>query len=139
MRNKRAKWLAVVLLLFGLAPAWAQDATSPTSTDEMESMPGMDHSQMDHSSAPNTEPGSRPDTTEPAGHDMGGMNTGSMQGGSAPADARDPNAYSGGYRISPMMAHMSEHQNFSALLVDRLEAVTTVPRMSRPDRAPSAA
>ena len=122
MTNYRTTLIAAVLALATPAVP-AQEPTAPATKDEMESMPGMEHSQIDHGSAPGAEPGSRPAATEHAGHDMGSMSTGSMQGGSAPADARDPNAYSGGYRISPMMAHMNEHQNFSALRVDRLEAV----------------
>ena len=117
--------IAAALLAIGLTSAQAQESMAPATTNEMESMPGMDHSQMDHGSAPGVVPGTRPDAMEHAGHDMGNMNTGSMQGGSAPADARDPDAYADGYRISPMMAHMSGHQTFSALLVDRLEAVST--------------
>ena len=56
-----------------------------------------------------------------------------MQGGSAPAGARDPHAYSGGYtlesgpyaRPGPRELRMADEHNFGALLVDRLERVYT--------------
>lgn len=124
MMNYRMRLIAAAVLALGLCSARAQEPTAPaTTTDEKESMPGMDHSQMNHDATPVTEQAGPSGSTENSGHDMGGMNSGSMQGGSAPADARDPHAYSDGYRLSPMMAHMSEQRNFSALLVERLESV----------------
>lgn len=64
-------------------------------------------------------------------NNMSDMNHGTMQGGSAPADARDPHAYSGGYTLSSgpyalsdaRQLHMADEHNFASLLVDRLEAV----------------
>jgi copper resistance protein B len=52
-----------------------------------------------------------------------------MQGGSAPPDARDPNAYSGGYTLesgpyslgSPRQLRLADESLFGTLLVDRLE------------------
>ena len=52
-----------------------------------------------------------------------------MQGGSAPADARDPNAYSGGYTLDsgpsllpgPRLLKLGDEHSFSALVVNRLE------------------
>ncbi|WP_417276775.1 copper resistance protein B [Castellaniella sp.] len=65
--------------------------------------------------------------------DMAGMDHGSMQmqGGSAPADARDPNAYSEGYvrnagkyALPPSQAlRMSDEHNFASVYIDRLEYV----------------
>ena len=50
--------------------------------------------------------------------------SGVMQGGSAPADARDPHAYSDGYDFGPIpRPRFADEQNFASLLVDRLEAV----------------
>ena len=65
------------------------------------SMPDMDHGStpdMDHGSTPGMDHGATPATTQDAtqGMDHGDMN---MQGGSAPPDARDPHAYSGGYQL----------------------------------------
>lgn len=65
---------------------------------------------------------------------MGAMDHSSMppmQGGSAPADARDPDAYSGGYvrnagkyALPPSAAmQMSDEHNFAAVTFDRLEYV----------------
>ena len=56
---------------------------------------------------------------------------GSMQGGSAPADARDPHADSGGYTLESgpydvtagQRMRLADEHNFGSLLVDRLEAV----------------
>ena len=52
-----------------------------------------------------------------------------MQGGSAPPDARDPNAYSGGYTLEsgpyalpgPRLLRLSDEHVFGTVLVDRLE------------------
>jgi copper resistance protein B len=61
--------------------------------------------------------------------DMSGMNgaskmdMGSMQGGSAPPDARDPHAYSGGYSFGPERLRLADEHNFGSLLMDRFEAV----------------
>ena len=53
-----------------------------------------------------------------------GMRRGRMQGGSAPADARDPHAYSGGYDFGPLpRLRLADEHNFGSLLIDRLEAV----------------
>ena len=70
---------------------------------------GMDHSQMQ-------------------GMDHGNMQ---MQGGSAPADARDPHAYSGGFTLEegpyvlpgPRQLRLADEHAFYGVLVDRLERV----------------
>lgn len=60
---------------------------------------------------------------------MAGMNGASamemesMQGGSAPPDARDPHAYSGGYPIRPDRLTLADEHSFGSLLMDRFEAV----------------
>lgn len=64
-------------------------------------------------------------------HDMGGMGDMQMQGGTAPLDARDPHAYSGGYTLDagpyalpgPRQLRMADEHNFAGVLVDRLERV----------------
>lgn len=110
MINRSMLIIAVVMAL-GMPRAWAQEPAAPA-------MPEMDHSKMDHGAMS----GTAPDT----GHDMGGMDHGSMQGGSAPPDARDPHAYSGGYDFGPIPPpRMGDVHNFYGLLVDRLERVRT--------------
>lgn len=62
--------------------------------------------------------------------DHGSMN---MQGGPAPADARDPHAYSNGLTLEsgpyalpgPRQLRLSDEHRFGAVLVDRLERVHT--------------
>ena len=139
----------------GAAPA----ADAPGKTGG--SMPAMGHGAMNHEAMPGmsgSHPGMKPDTPGPSpsgamqgmDHDspsapqqgMGGMNQGSgtmdqrdmtMQGGSAPPDARDPHAYSGGYTLDsrpyalpgPRQLRLSDEHSFGALRVDRLERVTT--------------
>lgn len=119
MTNKRVVWLAAAVLVLGLAPAWAQEPAGA-----MKSMAGMDQ-------------GGQAGMTQDTGQDMsnmnqgGGMNMGSMdmQGGSAPPDARDPHAYSGGYTLDSgayalpgtRQLRLADEQNFGSLLVDRLE------------------
>jgi copper resistance protein B len=103
--------IIVAVMALGMSRAWAQEPAAPA-------MPEMDHSKMDHGAMS----GTAPDT----GHDMGGMDHGSMQGGSAPPDARDPHAYSGGYDFGPIPPpRMGDVHNFYGLLVDRLERVRT--------------
>ena len=95
----------------------AQDATIQPS------MPGMDHSKMnhgsmhtdtspmpadstsgmDHASTDGGQPGENAGDAEMAGMDHGDMN---MQGGPAPADARDPHAYSDGYVLDLSLIHI---------------------------------
>jgi len=53
-----------------------------------------------------------------------GASRGAMQGGSAPADARDPHAYSDGYGFGPIpRPRFADEQNFASLRMDRFEAV----------------
>lgn len=74
----------------------------------------VDHSKMNHGDA--------------AGADMAGMDHGdmSMQGGPAPADARDPHAYSGGYDfgMKPRMK-MADETLMGGIMVNRLERAKT--------------
>lgn len=109
---------------------------------------GMDHSGMNHDAMPGMEQGDKSGMGESSGHhmnhggatsgkadDMGNMNHGgndsnhgsmSMQDGLAPADARDPHAYSDGYDFGPIpRPEMGDEDNFGSLLADRLESVTT--------------
>ena len=120
MADKRVNTAVAVALVFSMSAGWAQDpavvpATSAgmdkvdragnerlKKTGEVESMPGMDHSQMNHGDG---------------GMDHGSM---SMQGGSAPPDARDPHAYSGGYDFGPLKLRMADELSIGSLLVDNL-------------------
>lgn len=57
--------------------------------------------------------------------DMAGMDM-SMQGGSAPADARDPHAYSGGYDFGPFSPlRMGDEDYMAGLMINRLERAQT--------------
>ncbi|WP_231909553.1 MULTISPECIES: copper resistance protein B [Cupriavidus] len=103
----------------------------------MDSMQGMDHSQMqgmDHSQMQGMGSMQGMDHSQMQGTgSMQGMDHGDMQmqGGSAPADARDPHGYSGGYQlgvgqyaIGPHRSlHMADEHLFASVLVDRLEWV----------------
>ena len=106
--------MMTALLTVSLSPAWAQgDMDHETMPADAE----MDFSDMEMS-----------DMEQPMDHSMGGsMNhdkSGMMQGGSAPADARDPHAYSDGYDFGPIpRPRLADEQNFASLLVDRLEIV----------------
>lgn len=94
MPSKRMNRIATVVLFLGIAPAYAEETTTPAT----------DHSEMGH----------------------GPMDHVSMQGGSAPPDARDPHAYSGGLVFGPdRQLKMADEHSFGSLLVDRLEAVRT--------------
>ena len=91
------------------------DQDSMQTMGQGPAMQGMDHGSMqgmDHGSM--------------QGMDHGDMN---MQGGSAPPDARDPHAYSGGYQLGVgeyalgpnRSLHMADEHLFASVLVDRLE------------------
>ncbi|QIK21098.1 copper resistance protein B (plasmid) [Ralstonia solanacearum] len=112
--------LAAALAAAGIGMAWAQerpgpDAGQPAAAQAApqgghDAMPGMDHSA--HSAMP--------------GMDHGSMN---MQGGSAPPNARDPDAYSNGYRLGTgpyalgdtRHLMMADEHRFASVLVERLE------------------
>lgn len=116
--------------------------TPPKAGGGKEMMPGMDHGGMSREATPamaGSMPGMKHDA--PSGdastprQDMSGMDHGAMkmQGGSAPPDARDPHAWSGGYTLGsgpyalpgPRQLRLADEHNFGALLVDRLERVNT--------------
>lgn len=107
----RKLFFFAAVVVFGISAVWAQETTTPATTE-------MDHSKMDH--------GPTPESTPQMDHDMGGMDHGSMQGGTAPPDARDPHAYSGGYTLPPERPlRMADEHNFGSLMIDRLERVRT--------------
>ena len=73
-----------------------------------------------------TLPGDAPMASGMEGMSMQKMEVGAMQGGSAPADARDPHAYSDGYDFGPVpRPRFADEHRFASLLVDRLEWVHT--------------
>ena len=86
---------------------------------------------MDHSTQATPELVAESDTiaagaAAPDAMDHGNMQ---MQGGSAPADARDPHAYSDGYSLGEgkyalsdqRQLRLADEHNFGSVLVDRLE------------------
>lgn len=89
-------------------------------------MQGMDHSTM------NMEDTASKDSTQQM-QDMGAMDHADMQmqGGSAPDDARDPHASSGGFSLDsgpyalpgPRQLRLADEHIFNALLLDRFERV----------------
>jgi copper resistance protein B len=125
--NKRTTLALAVLMGISIAPVWAEDA--PMAEMDHSQMEGMDHSKMQK------EDKSKKGATDHS--NMEGMNhgsmSGSMQGGSAPADARDPHANSGGYSIEsgkyalsgPRILKLGDEHNFYSVLIDRLETVRT--------------
>tara|TARA_R110001606_G_scaffold288212_4_gene436374 strand:- start:5020 stop:6084 length:1065 start_codon:yes stop_codon:yes gene_type:complete len=95
------------------------------STKADSSMP-MDHSKMDMGDG---QDGTDVENSMPMDHskmDMGGVQA---QGGDAPAKARDPHAYSGGYNLDsgayalpgPRELVLADEHTFWAVLFDRLE------------------
>jgi copper resistance protein B len=103
----------------------------------MEEMKGMDHSKMGQGT-----PAESAGTMKGMNHggasaektssgDMGAMDHGDMQmqGGSAPADARDPHAYSGGYTLEdgpyalpgPRQLRLADEYNFASVMFNTLE------------------
>jgi len=152
MKSIVSKTIAIALFVVGAQSVWAQD--------EMQNMPGMDHSTMQGMDHDNMEPA--PDKKKSQvkqknidhgnmqgmdhgnmqGMDHGSMNMsgdsmdgmsgmGPMQGGTAPAGARDPHAYSGGYTLDSgpyvlpagQRMHLADEHRFASLLIDRLESL----------------
>lgn len=116
----KIKIMATVTLAFSMALAMGQQAMAAEDIPAMDhsSMPGMDHGSM--ASAPvNSDDMSGMDHS--GSGDMKGM---SMQGGTAPADTRDPHAYSGGFSVGHMATHgMADQAYFGGLMLERLETV----------------
>ncbi|MFZ5621566.1 MAG: copper resistance protein B [Pseudomonadota bacterium] len=116
----RLRRCAAAALLLGAGPAWAQDAGTGAPAGGHAHHRDADSAHADH--APET--GGAPGAAR--GMDHGDMD---MQGGSAPPDARDPHAYSGGYTRDsgpyvlqePGHIHMGDAHGFGSLLIDRLE------------------
>lgn len=103
--KRHVNMIVAALMAASVAPAWAQTAPSADSA------PPMDHSKI---------PGMS-DKPMP-GMDHGAMEMAPMQGGSAPADARDPNAYSDGYDYGTIPApRLGDTHPFGSVLIDRFE------------------
>ena len=119
MMNKRVNLTAFAALALSLSSAWAQDPAAPANTSgDRKAMPGMD--QDDKSGMASGKAGDMSTMK----HGDGGMDMAPMQGGSAPPDARDPQAYSGGYDFGPIpRPRMGDEDKFGSLLIDRLESV----------------
>ena len=148
MRHPKATLLAVLVAGTTTMPAWAQhshgDHAAPQAAGAAPSAPGAEGASaaplqgMDGDTMPTmdggemqgmdgepiqTMDGASPPTTTMDHGDM------QMQGGSAPADARDPHAYSGGYQLGVgkyalgdhRQLHMADEHLFASVLVDRLE------------------
>lgn len=125
-KNVPATLMLTTMLAVLVSPAWSQSEMSmqhmqhkamPAADDTAMDMTDMDFSDMDLDG-----------TEQPMEHSMeqggNGMTHGAMQGGSAPADARDPHAYSDGYDFGPIpRPRFADEQNFASLLADRFEAM----------------
>jgi len=154
MKSFMSKTIAIALFVVGAQSAWAQDEMQNMPGMDHGAMQGMEHDNMqiapdkkksqtqmqnmDHGSMQGMDHGSM------QGMDHGSMNMssnsnnmdgmadmGPMQGGKAPADARDPHAYSGGYTLDSgpyvlpagQRMRLADEHKFASLLIDRLEAV----------------
>lgn len=97
--------------------------SSPMTPDKMQG--GMSHDGMQHQQMSAMQMQTKEADAQPMAHADDVMEMAPMQGGSAPADARDPNAYSDGYDWGPFPPpHMGDH-NFASLMVDKLELLHT--------------
>lgn len=133
--NTQNNWLAPILAALSLTAPAAQ-AQGPQAA-----MPAMDHSRMNHGattampaeSMPGMDHKARGDMPSGANAGMAGMDHGDMkaQGGDAPAGARDPHAYSGGYTLDQgpdalpgaRQLKLADEHSFGSVLFDRLEHV----------------
>lgn len=111
--NPRAKhaFLLCGIVAAGAAPVMAQE--SPAGSHPQ-------HAPAEDKATPPT-PSPHAQHAPPAAP-MGGMDMGSMQGGKAPADARDPDAYSDGYEYSDMPGmEQADRIVFGKALLDEFE------------------
>ena len=112
---KPCSLFTAALVLLGAAPVWAQTT-----------MEGGGHAAHSGTAPAPT----RAESPASATMDHGSMN---MQGGPAPADARDPHAYSNGLTLEsgpyalpgPRQLRLSDEHAFGSVLLDRLERVYT--------------
>lgn len=111
-KNLEVTFIAILWMALSLAPVWAEE---PKPVDN------VPNEHANHGGAPAPAADAKTEAKPAAG----GMDHGAMLGGSAPADARDPHAYSGGYDFGPFHLHLADQHNFYSLLVDGLEAVHT--------------
>ena len=135
MTDKRMNVLALAIIGLGATPVWAQTPAAAETMDHAHhGAPSADAAQPEpaRDAMPEKHPGGM-NHGAMAAPDMPAMDHGEMrmQGGSAPPDARDPHAYSGGYTLDsgpyalpgPRMLRLSDEHGFGALRVDRLEQV----------------
>lgn len=113
--NSKSIWIALAVSL-GAGPLWAQS--------------GMQHEGMQHEGH-----GGHGNDAEQTATDTGSMHAVhgdmQMQGGEAPADARDPHAYSGGYTLTegpyaqpgPRQLKLADEHRFWSVLGDRFEYI----------------
>ncbi|MDX8386645.1 MAG: copper resistance protein B [Gallionella sp.] len=111
MKLKQMKAIAQILSMLIITAIWVSSASAAGN------MPGMDHSKMNHGSKTTA------DEIKGEGHvahgEQGAMR---MQGGTAPDDARDPHAYSGGYDFGPIPPpKMADVAYMGGLMINRLE------------------
>ena len=139
----RLSTFALALALSGASAAWAESAPMTSMSDDGHAghhgaspsapapAPDAPMSGMKHDAA--VQPAATP--ASGGDGDMSGMEHGemNMQGGAAPADARDPHAYSGGFTLDggkyasagPRQLRLADEHEFGSLLLDRLERVLT--------------
>ncbi|SOZ67416.1 CopB ATPase, Copper resistance protein B precursor [Cupriavidus taiwanensis] len=145
MPGYKKTMLAAALALGAMSAAFAQDPhaghapghgqqAAPAAPSTMQGMDhsqmqGMDHGQvqgMDQPEIQTMDGANAPPQEAAPAMDHGDMK---MQGGSAPPDARDPHAYSGGYQLGvgqyalgdKRQLVMADEHLFASVLVDRLE------------------
>jgi len=126
--RKPLTWLIGMLMGVSVFSAWAENGSIQSDAPMGNGMDEMPMQGMDHATKSELEKveGMNEKTAPMSGMDMGGMVSGAMQGGSAPADARDPHAYSDGYDFGPIpRPRFADEHRFASLLVDRLEWVHT--------------
>ena len=94
MKHNRINRTAIAAFTLCVVSAFGQYAMAAEGTGKADDMAGMDQEEM------------------------------SMQGGSAPPDARDPHAYSGGYDFGPISRpRMGDEDYMAGLMINRLERV----------------
>ena len=122
MMLKRINMGAIAVIALSLAAGWGQYAMAAGNTQTTQG-PGQAINTASDPAVAGQESDDMKGMDHSSGGDNGDMSM-SMQGGSAPADARDPHAYSGGYgfRPSPRLI-MADEGYMAGIVINRLERV----------------
>ena len=131
--SNRVKLMVAAVTVLSITPAWGQEKAHAQHDEKKPAELANDAKAKTQPKADVSKADASKEKVSAIDHstmDHGDMK---MQGGSAPADARDPHASSGGYTLEsmpyaqpgPRQLRLADEHNVGSLLFDRLERVYT--------------